>query len=55
MSETFLMLWYPCDGNYGSTTGPWTTDMFIEEVYKEVTAKPAAPAGGKPAAKSPTK
>jgi glyoxylase-like metal-dependent hydrolase (beta-lactamase superfamily II) len=33
------------DGNYGSTTGPWTTDMFIEEIYKEVTAKPAAPAG----------
>ena len=27
------------DGIYGSTTGPWTTDMFIEEVYKEVTAK----------------
>ena len=30
------------DGVYGSTTGPWTTDMFIEEVYKEVTTKPAA-------------
>jgi cyclase len=26
------------DGLYGSTTGPWTTDMFIEEVYKEVTS-----------------
>ena len=38
------------DGNYGSTTGPWTTDMFIEEVYKEVTAKPAAPAGKNPTA-----
>ena len=37
------------DGNYGSTTGPWTTDMFIEDIYREVTAKPAAPAG-KPAA-----
>ena len=40
------------DGNYGSTTGPWTTDMFIDEVYKEVTPKPAAapaPAGKKPA------
>jgi cyclase len=37
------------DGNYGSTTGPWTTDMFVEEVYKEVTAKPAQPAGAKPA------
>jgi len=41
------------DGNYGSTTGPWTTDMFIDEVYREVTAKPAAPAGKKPAAKTP--
>src|SRR5580704_12983058 len=37
------------DGIYGSTTGPWTTGMFIDEVYKEVTAKPATPAG--PAAK----
>jgi cyclase len=27
------------DGNYGSATGPWTTDMFIDEVYREVTAK----------------
>jgi len=27
------------DGNYGSATGPWTTDMFIDEVYKEVGAK----------------
>jgi cyclase len=42
------------DGNYGSTTGPWTTDMFIDAVYKEVTPKPAAPpasAAKKPAAK----
>jgi len=39
------------DGNYGSTTGPWTTDMFIDEIYKEVTAKPVAPAA--PAAKKP--
>jgi hypothetical protein len=35
------------DGNYGSTTGPWTTDMFIDEVYKEVKARPAAPAAKK--------
>ena len=47
------------DGNYGSITGPWTTDMFIEEVYREVTpkpavlAKPAAPvSGNKPATKT---
>ena len=33
------------DGNYGATTGPWTTSMFIDEVYKEVTAKPATPTG----------
>ncbi len=43
------------DGNYGSTTGPWTTEMFIDEVYKEVSAKPTAPpapAGKKAAAKT---
>jgi len=22
------------DGRWGATTGPWTTDMFIEAVYK---------------------
>ena len=26
------------DGNYGSTSGPWTTDMFIAEVYRELSA-----------------
>lgn len=30
------------DGLYGSTTGPWTTDMFLAAVYKEVSA-PAQP------------
>ena len=25
------------DGLYGATTGPWTTDMFLEAVYLEVT------------------
>jgi len=24
------------DGRYGSTTGPWTTSMFIEAIYKTV-------------------
>jgi hypothetical protein len=24
------------DGLYGSTTGPWTTDMFIEAAYKSL-------------------
>jgi glyoxylase-like metal-dependent hydrolase (beta-lactamase superfamily II) len=27
------------DGRYGSTTGPWTTDMFIEAVYRSLTTK----------------
>ena len=27
------------DGRYGSTTGPWTTNMFIEAVYKTVGGK----------------
>jgi hypothetical protein len=22
------------DGRYGASTGPWTTDMFIEAVYR---------------------
>jgi cyclase len=26
------------DGRYGSTTGPWTTDMFIDAVYRDLTA-----------------
>ena len=26
------------DGLYGATPGPWTTDMFLEVVYQEVTA-----------------
>src|SRR5437764_18914 len=43
------------DGNYGSTTGPWTTDMFIEEVYREVTAKPATPQERKSTPSTPVK
>jgi cyclase len=27
------------DGRYGATTGPWTTDMFIEAVYRNVMTK----------------
>jgi hypothetical protein len=27
------------DGRYGSTTGPWTTDMFIEAVYSSLQEK----------------
>jgi cyclase len=41
------------DGRYGATTGPWTTDMFIEAVYKtlprDAASRPAAPpTGGTP-------
>jgi len=33
------------DFRYGATTGPWTTDRFIETVYKELKAAvPARPA-----------
>ena len=24
------------DGRYGATTGPWTTDMFVEAVYRDL-------------------
>jgi glyoxylase-like metal-dependent hydrolase (beta-lactamase superfamily II) len=27
------------DGIYGATTGPWTTEMFLETVYREVAGK----------------
>ena len=27
------------DGRYGATTGPWTTDMFVEAVYKSLQEK----------------
>jgi cyclase len=27
------------DGRYGSTTGSWTTDMFVEAVYKSIQEK----------------
>jgi glyoxylase-like metal-dependent hydrolase (beta-lactamase superfamily II) len=27
------------DGLYGATTGPWTTDMFVEAVYKSLSQK----------------
>ncbi len=27
------------DGRYGAATGPWTTDMFIEAVYRELSAR----------------
>jgi cyclase len=30
---------FPYDGRYGSTSGPWTTDMFVEAVYRTLGAK----------------
>ena len=27
------------DGRYGSTTGAWTTDMFVEAVYQSLQEK----------------
>jgi glyoxylase-like metal-dependent hydrolase (beta-lactamase superfamily II) len=30
------------DGRWGATTGPWTTDMFVEAVYKTVAAPTTA-------------
>lgn len=27
------------EARYGSTTGPWTTDMFLEAIYRNLTAK----------------
>jgi len=27
------------DGLYGSTTGPWTSDMFVEAIYRELSKK----------------
>src|SRR5262245_40830871 len=38
------------DGRYGATTGPWTTDMFIDAVYKtlprDAASRPAVPPSG---------
>ena len=28
------------DGIYGSSTGKWTTDMFIEAAYRSLSSKP---------------
>jgi cyclase len=34
------------DGRFGATSGRWTTDQFIEAVYRSLAPKPAAPAAG---------
>ena len=33
------------DPRYGSTSGPWTTDMFVAAVYKSLTQKPKTSSG----------
>ncbi len=35
------------DGLYGATAGPWTTEMFIDEVYNEATLKSSPSDAGK--------
>ena len=30
---------FPWDGRFGSTSGPWTTDMFVDAVYKTLSTK----------------
>ena len=35
------------DAHYGASTGPWTTAMFVEAIYKSV-SKPAATAAARP-------
>ena len=40
------------EGRYGAKTGFWTTDAFVEAVYKSLQPAPAAP---KPAPKAPAK
>ena len=35
------------DTRFGATSGPWTTDMFVEAVYNSLTQSPAAAAVGR--------
>ena len=41
------------EARYGATTGPWTTDQFLEAMYTDLSKKAAAPAAKGPAAKAP--
>jgi len=42
------------DGIYGSDTGPWTTDMFIEAIYRDLSTatNPSEQKPAKPSKKS---
>jgi hypothetical protein len=35
------------DDRFGATSGPWTTDMFIEAVYTSLKEKPVTAAAGR--------
>jgi hypothetical protein len=35
------------DTRFGATSGPWTTDMFVEAVYTSLTQQPPATTGGR--------
>jgi glyoxylase-like metal-dependent hydrolase (beta-lactamase superfamily II) len=43
------------DFRYGATTGPWTTDMFVEAVYREVSKSAAPPKPAPAPAARPTR
>ncbi len=45
------------EGRYGASSGPWTTDQFLEAMYTDLSrsAAPKAAAGKAPAAKAPAK
>jgi hypothetical protein len=35
------------DGRYGSTSGRWTTEQFVEAAYRELSASPTTPGGAR--------
>jgi cyclase len=43
------------DARWGATSGPWTTDMFLEAVYKDLKAATAPPAAAAAKAPAPKK
>jgi hypothetical protein len=36
----------PYDARFGATTGPWTTDQFVEAVYNSLKPGPKPTTGG---------
>jgi hypothetical protein len=35
------------DGRFGATSGPWTTDQFVEAVYRTLSAAATAPSSAR--------